>query len=213
MRLAEEARRFRKTGYSNARIAMRLRITSQTVKEYLKPGFTGESANYNIAYAGRIKQYSDDIIKMLSKGKKFREIETVIRKKGYTGYASAIRMFAARERRLLKKMASGDCCKVEKIERKWLVSLLYKPIDKLTELTQAQLDMVIGENPIIGNLYDIVKMFKETLFSNKVSKLNAWIKDARLLKNVEIDSFIGGITRDIEAVKNANKYCFNNGLA
>ena len=75
------------------------------------------------------------------------------------------------------------------------------------------LDKVIGENPIIGNLYDIVKTFKEILFSNKVSKLNTWIKDARLLKITEIDSFIGGITRDIEAVRNAIKYCFNNGLA
>lgn len=213
MRLAEEATRFREMGYSDAKIARRLGTAPQTVKEYLKPNFTAESANYNTAYPSKIKRYADDIVKMLSKGKKFREIEAVIRKKGYTGSASAIRMFATRERKLLKETASGTCCKAEKIERKWLVSLLYKPIDKVTGLTQAQLDKVIDENPIIGNLYGVVKTFKETLFSNKVPKLNAWIKDARLLKIAEIDSFIGGITRDIEAVKNAIKYCFNNGLA
>jgi predicted transcriptional regulator len=213
MRLAEEAARFREMGYSDVKIARRLVIAPQTVKEYLKPNFTAESANYNTAYPSKIKRYAGDIVKMLSKGKKFREIESVIRKKGYAGSASAIRMFATRERRLLKETASGACCKAEKIERKWLVSLLYKPIDKVTDLTQAQLDKVIDENPIIGNLYGVVKTFKETLFSNKVSKLNAWIKDARLLKIAEIDSFIGGITRDIEAVKNAIKYRFNNGLA
>jgi len=212
-RLAEEARGLKETGHSNVKIAKCLGINALTVKEYLKPNFTAESAKYNTVCPSKIKRYSQDIVKMLSKGKKFKEIETAIRKKGYAGSASTIRMFATRERKLLKETASGSLCKVEKIERKWLVSLLYKPIDKVPELTQAQLDKVIGENPIIGNLYGVVKTFKETLFSKKPSKLNAWIKEARLLKIAEIDSFIGGITRDIEAVKNAVKYSFNNGLA
>ena len=123
-------------------------------------------------------------------------------------------MFATRERKLLKE-TDGGCIggNVERIERKWLVSLLYKPIDKVNKLTQEQLDIVIAENPEIGNLYDIVKSFKSTLFSKKASQLNKWVKDARLLGIDVIDSFIGGITRDIEAVKNAIKYEFNNGLA
>ena len=211
--LAREAGRLKRLGYSNVKIAKCLGITTPTVKKYLKPGFKAVSSAYNTSYPSKIKPYAKDIIKMLSEGKKFREIESVIRDKGFGGCASAIRMFATRERKLLKEADGHIAGKVEKIERKWLVSLLYKPIDKVNDLTQEQLDRVIAENPEIGKLYDIVKSFKEALFSKKVSKLNKWIKDARLLGIDTIDSFIGGITRDIDAVKNAVKYEFNNGLA
>ena len=180
----------------------------------MKPDYNPVSSLYNTTYQyGKLKPFAEFITHMLSQGKTFKEIESSLRQRGYDGSASAIRMFATRERKLLKEADSGNGQKVIKIERKWLISLLYKPIDKVEELSQEQLDEIIKQNQIIGKLYDIVTSFKEALFSKKISRLNKWIKDVGLPGIGEIDSFVGGIIRDKEAVKNAIKFSFNNGLA
>ena len=51
------------------------------------------------------------------------------------------------------------------------------------------------------------------MFSKKYKKIEKWTKKAKKYKIPEIDSFINGIERDFEAVKNAIKYNYNNGLA
>ena len=213
-RLVEEVRNLHKKGYAPRKIAERVGVTVITAKKYLKSDFDPASSGYNTIYQfGKLKPYSGFIKGMLSKGKTFREIECLIRQRGYEGSASGIRMFATRERKLLKESGVSNGQKKIKVERKWLISLLYKPIDKVEGLTQEQLDEIIKQNPIIGKLYDLVKSFKKNLFSKKVSGLKNWIREAGLLEIDEINGFIGGITRDIEAVKNAIKYDFNNGLA
>ena len=213
MKLVEEARNLEEKGYAPGKIAEQIGVKANTVKEYLKPGFKPGSSCYNTALQSKIKAYADDIREMLSKGKTFKEIESIIREKGYSGAASTIRMFATRERRLLKEAGAAGGGKVEKIERKRLISLLYKPIDKVKHLSEEQLDKVIEKNPAIGRIFDIVKSFKETLFSKIASGLDKWIEEAPALGIREIESFIGGIKRDMEAVKNAVKYDYNNGLA
>jgi predicted transcriptional regulator len=213
MKLVEEARDLREEGYASIKIAQSIGVTVQTVKEYLKEDFDPCSSGYNTTSQSKIKPYADDIKTMLSKGNTFKEIESFIRQKGYDGSASTIRMFATRERKLLKEVWATGGYNVEKIERKWLISLLYKPIDKVKKLSQEQLDKIIDENPVIGKVFDIVKSFKETLFSKKEAALDKWIEEALLLGIGEINSFVGGITRDMEAVKNAIKYDYSNGLA
>jgi hypothetical protein len=213
MELAKKARELKKEGYSVGNIAGLAGICKATAAKYLKPDFIPESSCYNTLYHSKIKPYADDIKSLLSKGSTFIQIENMIREKGYDGASSTIRMFATRERKLLKETGENASFKTEKIERKWLVSLLYKPIDKVKELSQEQFDKIIKENPAIGSIFDITKSFKETLFSKKKNNLNKWIKDARELGIDEITSFINGISRDIDAVKNAIKYNYNNGLA
>ena len=213
MKLVEETKQLNEEGYTHKKIAERIGVNVQTVKEYLKPDFSAEYSSYNTTYHSKIKPYADEIIKMVSKGNKFKEIEAVIRRKGFDGAASTIRMFTTRERKLLKEARATGTHNIERIERKWLISLLYKPIDKVKELSQEQLDKVIDENSVLGKIFDIVKSFKETLFSKKEAELDKWIEDALLLGIDELNSFIGGIKRDMGAVKNAIKYDYNNGLA
>ena len=77
-----------------------------------------------------------------------KQISAVIREKGYDGADETIRMFATRERRLMKESAAQGGTR-EKIERKWLISLLYRPVDEVSSLSQEQLDRIIEEYPII----------------------------------------------------------------
>ena len=95
----------------------------------------------------------------------------------------------------------------------YMESLLYKPIDKVKGISQEQLDKVIEKHPIIGEIYDIVKAFKETLFAKKPDELEKWLSEAEALKIDQIDSFVTGIRKDITAVKKAIELDYNNGLA
>ena len=51
------------------------------------------------------------------------------------------------------------------------------------------------------------------MFSKKETELDKWITKTKNYKIPEMNSFIVGIERDLEAVKNGIKYEYNNGLA
>ena len=195
-------------GWNNGKIAEQTGISRQTVAKYLKPGYNPVNALYHTTYPSKIKPYAEDIKRLLSEGKTFRQISSYIREKGYKGADSTIRMYATRERKLRKEAGEG-----EKIERRWLIKLLYKPADRVKGISQEQLDQVISHYPIIGRIYDVGKSFKETLFAKKTGDLESWIEECRLLEIEELDSFVNGIERDKDAVKNAIEFDYNNGLA
>ena len=83
----------------------------------------------------------------------------------------------------------------------------------MKKISQEQLDKVIERYPLIGEVHDIVKTFKETLFSKKPEDLEKWMEDAERLKLEKIDSFVNGLRRDIDAVRKAIELDYNNGLA
>ncbi len=62
-------------------------------------------------------------------------------------------------------------------------------------------------------IISLVNSFKTVLKSKHIENLDKWIENATALENREISSFINGITRDINAIKNAIQYDYNNGLA
>jgi len=211
--LVERARDLKKKGYTNVKIASMLGISNATVAKYIKPDYKVQNGQYNATYQSKIKPFTGDIRTMLEEGFTFKKIEEMIRHNGYSGSASTIRMFATRERKLLKEAQEKEEGITEKMQRKWLINLLYKPIDKVKDISQEQLDKVVDKYPIIGKVYDIIQMFKETLFSKRAENLEEWIEEAAGLQIDEINSFINGITRDIHAVRNAIELEYNNGLA
>ncbi len=211
-KVVEQVRQLRKQGFNNGEIAGLVGINRVTVAKYLKENFNPSSPHYNTTIPSKVKPYAGDIKAMLSEGKTFKQISTAIREKGYHGSDSTIRMFATRERKIMKEaVAQGG--KGEKIERKWLVSLLYRPVDEVSSISQEQLDRVIGEYPIIGRIYDAVAGFKQTLFGKKESELDKWLEETEALEIEELCSFINGVKRDLTAVKNAITLDYNNGLA
>lgn len=212
MNVVEQVRRFKKRGFSQRKIAKLVGINRATVAKYLKDDFNPSSQHYNTTVHSKIKPYAGDIKDMLCEGKTFKQISGAIREKGYEGSDSSIRMFASRERKIMKETAKQEISG-ERIERKWLISLLYRPIDKVSSLSENQLDRIIGEYPIIGQVYDIVAGFKLTLFGKKESEIDKWLEETDALGIRELCSFTTGVKRDIVAVKNAISLDYNNGLA
>ena len=144
MKTVEQVRELGKQGLNKSEVARIAGINRATAAKYLKDDFDPSSAYYNTMLPSKIKLYSKEIKNMLSEGKTFRQISAVIREKGYDGADGTIRMFATRERRLMKEAAEQGGSG-EKIERKWLIRLLYHPVDEVSSLSQEQLDGIIEE--------------------------------------------------------------------
>nr|WP_269207895.1 MULTISPECIES: transposase [Petrotoga] len=62
------------------------------------------------------------------------------------------------------------------------------------------------------SMIDLVNEFKQMLKSKNVEKLEEWIEKASNLKIRKIDKFVNGLKRDMQAVRNAIVYEYNNGL-
>jgi transposase len=201
-----------KQNYSNSAIARETGLSRHTVKRYLDTNVSPVHGAYGTYSGGPLTPFHDDINKLLSKGWTFKKIEEFIRGKGYGGSSSTIRMYTTRERRLFKQIQS-DPEKTELVKRQYLIKLLYKPIEKINKLTSDQLSKVLKIYPMLEEIYKIITSFKELVFSKNVAYLDKWIAEAQALNIDEINSFTAGISRDIEAVKNAIIYDYSNGLA
>lgn len=122
-------------------------------------------------------------------------------------------MYTTRKRRLIQETHESENDNYKFIERKHLIKLLYKTINKVKELSPGILNRVIDEYPVLSSIYTIFQKFKEALFSKNPETLNNWIKEVKLLKILDINSFINGIENDIEGVENSIIYEYSNGLA
>ncbi len=212
-KVIEKVLELTRQGLTRTEIAAQAGISCATVKRYQAPDFNPVHGLYNTTRNSRVKPFAEKIKQLLYEGCTFRQIEEAIREEGYDGASSTIRMYTTRERKLMKEAKADNTGPVEKIERKWLIRLLYKPIDEVKKLSQEQLDKVIERYPLIGAVHDIVKAFRETLFSKKPEELEKWMEDAEGLNIEKIDSFVNGLRRDMDAVRKAIELDYNNGLA
>lgn len=212
-RKIEEVRQMREKGFNIKEIHNKTGYAVKTIRKYLDPDIIVENSLGGYKREGKLAPYHDDINELLAQGKTFKKIEEHIYEKGYKGAASTIRMYVSRMRRLTKEARAKNEIKAETIERKQIIKLLYKPITQVNKITEQQLNRLYIKYPQTSKIYDILSEFKTILAKKKIDKLKLWIKKAEELNINEINSFIIGITRDLDAVQNAIIYEYNNGLA
>ena len=190
-------------------VARKFNIDDRTVKKYLNIKEPPIHANINREYGGKLNKYKKVIIEMNNKGYSWRIIRDTIKEKGYVGSDSLIRHYLSKIRK--KAISKGEIKQI--VERTTMISLLYKEIDEVKNITKGLFDKVISMFPEASKIYEIIKEFKNIMFSKKSEELDIWIKNTRKYKIAEINSFLNGIERDLDAVKNGVKYEYNNGLA
>lgn len=210
--LVHQVRHMAQQGLNLSEIARQTGISWATVKKYLQEDYYLESGGYGQKRPSRLKPYEGKIKEMLCRRCSFKEIEKELRQEGYTGASSTIRMYATRERRLMRQAAGGSP-ETDVLERKWLLKLLYKPMGELQGIDEELIGRLMKEYPVVEEIYDIVKSFREILFSQKAEDIDDWLAEADRLEVSELSSFANGLRKDIDAVKNAARHDYNNGLA
>lgn len=149
---------------------------------------------------------------MRAKGITYTKIHEFISQKGYSGTVASLRVFMQKERTHQKSISQKEEG-VEYIPRKTMCQLIYHKLENVKGITSDQYDAVIKKYPTLGQLYSLLKEFHRIVFSRKSDELDSWIETAAKLNVDELDSYLSGLRNDIEAVKNAISYKYNNGLA
>jgi predicted transcriptional regulator len=212
-RRVELVRSLHDEGLSVVEITAKTGFTHNTVSRYLADDFSPINAHYGKQREGKLEPFRDEVIRLRTDGMKFREIHEHITQKGYNGTQDALRGFIAKERRIRQDLISTECGTVELIDKKWLIRLLYQPLEKLKGITQAQFEAVLSTYPLYEQILSIVYGFKTVLEAKKPEALSTWIEQASALNLPELNAFIKGIKLDLEAVMNAIAYDYSNGLA
>ncbi|SSC11540.1 transposase [Mesotoga infera] len=98
------------------------------------------------------------------------------------------------------------------LRRGMLISLLNKDISKFKEADQKKMKEYIEANGNLQNLYPAVNRFREILKGKDESRLEDWLSEVKRYNIRELNTFIMSVERDIEAVKNAIRTGFSNGI-
>jgi len=210
---ANRVKELRKSGLNITEIAQKTGFTNNSVKNYLSTDFTPMNAHYGKQREGKLEPFRDDVFRWRVEGLTYCEIHNRIKAQGYTGTQDAIRGFISKERRIrrdLQAAAGGEA--VELIDKKWLIRLLYKPLEVVKGITPTQLDAIFLLCPLSKSILGIVNEFKALVKAKKPETLTTWMDKANSLGVDELDAFVNGLKQDIDAVKNAIISDFSNGL-
>lgn len=201
--------------FSIREISKEMKLSRKTVKAYLDPNFSPIHASYGQKKDGILSPYIKEIDVYVKDGYTATEIYKILEAKGYKGSKSTISHYISNWKLRYKKNYFEDK-KVENsefVDRKKLLKLLYIPHEKVKDLSNEQLSQVYIEYPIFFKIITIVNSFRKLISNKNSAKLENWINEVKKLEIKEINSFIVGVLKDIEAVKNAIAYDYNNGLA
>lgn len=210
----DEVRKLYAEGYAIDEITRLTGHTTSTVTKYLDLNCPLSNGHYDQRMPGKLAPYEQDVIEMRSKGITYKKIHEHICQKGYTGTVASLRVFMQKERTHQRNISqTAESATSEYIPRKCLCQLIYRELENVAGITSEQYEAVIKKYPILGQLYSLLRDFHRIMFSQKVEDLDSWISDAASLKIEEIDTYVNGLTADIEAVKNSIRYQYSNGLA
>ena len=90
---------------------------------------------------------------------------------------------------------------------------MFHPLTTNSRITEDQFEQLCQQYPIFKIIYETVWEFKNIFKTKDTSLLLKWINNTKQLHIPEMASFIIGLERDFEDVKNSVIYDYNNGLA
>lgn len=187
--------------------------TCKTIRNYLDPGYSVADGHYNTRIPGKLAPYEKEVIELRSKGLTYPKIHKILSEKGYTGSIASLRMFMQKERTRMHDQEEQSKPQSEFIQRKTLCQLIYRKLEDVAAITPDQYEQALEKYPLLGSLYSLVREFHSVMFSKKPEKLDVWIASAKKHDIPELQSFVEGISKDLEAIKNGITYSYNNGLA
>lgn len=183
------------------------------MNRYLSADFSPVNAHYGKQREGKLEPFREDVMRWKVQGLTYPEIYARICQQGYTGTQDAIRGFVSKERRILRDLQTavgGEA--VEYIDKKWLIRLLYRPIEQVKGISPAQLTAIFFRYPVAQQILNLVNEFKSILKRKNTNALAAWMDKTAAPGLPELNAFTAGLKQDIDAVCNAVSSDYSNGL-
>ena len=160
-KVIQEAQKLYKKGMNISDIAMKLKISRQTVYNYLEQKQPLERSTHSI-----LDPYVPMIKKLVLEGKKINEIYDEIKTNGYKGKTS---LFTSR----LKGIRQETRMNIKYLKRSKIKQLLFRNIEEIKdENTKNDLEEYLETNHELNTIINMIRRFKEIIFSKKPRRLN-----------------------------------------
>lgn len=186
--------------------------SASSISKYLSEDYNIVHGQYGVSRPGPLSPYRNEILTLRAQGITYEKITETLRQRGYSGSIAALRMFVSKEKRIARDLLKNKE-PYELIDKKWIIKLLYKPIDKIQMLNQSQFDQVVNKYPLIGKIFEVISDFKDILIKKDSHKFKEWISNVSNLKIKELNGYIKGLKNDYDSIENAIIFDYNNGLA
>jgi transposase len=206
--LIREVKDYRNKNYNISQIGDILKLDRRTVKKYIEKDESDiVIRNVMIPKVSKLDKYLDTIIEMLNNNHNVVSIYENICLLGYNGCYSNLKYYINSKKDIFNniKYNSGNYCI---ITQGAIVSNIWKD-----EFFTDSIETIINEK--LNNYKEVretIKDFRTIVKEKSCKKLNNWINKVFNLKIPQFKSFANGLFKDIEAVKNAIKYEYSNGL-
>ena len=164
----QEVQRLYKEGITITDISRKMKISRQTIYGYLEQKQPLERSTHSI-----LDPFVPMIKKLILEGKKVYEIYDEIRANGYKGKTS---LFTSRLRGIRQEAKIN----VKYLKRSKIKKLLFYDIEEIKdENLKNDLKEYLETNQELNELFNMIRKFKEIVFSKKPRKLAKWIRDAK----------------------------------
>lgn len=217
MKIVNEVRELKSKGLSKRAISRETGLTTTTISKYLDENFNPVHASYGMKRSGVLGAFYKDIDILLNQGVMAIEIEKIMREKGYKGSSSTIRHYASEWKKRFKSNIKEDEVEDGKeiitIKRNDILKTLFRPVSDVRNLEEDKFQHFCEQYPFFKTILELINSFKDIFEQKKPNLLEEWITKAKDTKIKEIISFVNGVERDYDAVKNAVCLPYSNGLA
>jgi transposase len=160
-------------------------------------------------------RYEDYILTRLSQGcgnaaQIYRELTAL----GFTGGQTNVRAYVAH---LRKSTAEGQTPvsrkgRAQAVSPRALRWLLTRERTDLDQEEQAQLDQLMQVSSEVQIIHTLLHTFLEMVRERKYQQLRPWMEEANKSAIPELKSFVAGIERDYDAVKQALRLPWSQGV-
>ena len=205
--LIQEVQRLRRSHFSIRQIARMTKLARNTVRKYLN--IKEKPIPVHTKRSSILDKYKPIILNALQRNLNGSAIFKLIQEQGYKGSVSTLREYIAKIRRYQENQSYHP--KKDRITRKQLYSLLFWDPSKLSEKSKDILSKLM-EEPKLRKLYTIVQEYKKAFKLKDIKMLERWVDENIKSLIKEFKNFAKQLSEDIESVRNALLYKWNNGL-
>ena len=215
MKQVNEVRQLKSKGLNDTEIARQTGLCRQTVKKYASDQFQIQHASLGIKRKSKLTPYYDEIHKCFEQGWMASKIAIHLQQMGCSATSSTISHYISKLKKQKNEyhLKSDNIVHTEFISRGKILNLLFHPLELSPAMTKEQFEEVCQQYPIVQTIYHMVWEFRDIFKNKDINQLPHWIEKTKKLNIREMNSFILGLERDLEAVQNAIIYDYNNGLA
>ena len=206
--LIQEVQWIHQSHYSTRQISKITKLSRGTIIKYLD--IKERPVPVHVKRGSILDKYKSIILEALKENLNSPVILEKIKEQGYEGSASLLRMYIADIKRNQGNQQQGNHFKKERISRKQLYILLFWNPDKLSKKNKEILPKLMG-NPNLRKIYAAIQDFKKSIKTRDIKLFEDWVNDNLKSSVQELKNFAKRISEDIEPVKNALLYDWNNG--